>query len=164
MTAFSTALPKLYRRQSGFGIVTAIFLIVVLAGLGAAILVVVGLQHASSAMDVQGARAYQAARAGMDWGVFQVMDPHNTLTPAASALPACFASTVVSSSLAGFTTTVTCTSTQTTELDRNVNVYEITSTAKAGTPGTAGYIERQLTVTISRCKDPSGTAPRFACP
>src|SRR5829696_6431703 len=116
MKAFSTPSPK-YRRQSGFAILTAIFLIVVLAGLGAAMLVVVSFQHGSSAIDVQGANAYQAARTGIERGVYQVMDPHNTLAPGASALPACFASTVVSGSLAGFITTVTCTVTQTTELD-----------------------------------------------
>jgi prepilin-type N-terminal cleavage/methylation domain-containing protein len=34
----------------------------------------------------------------------------------------------------------------------------------AETAGTASYIERQITVIVSRCKDPSGTSPRYACP
>jgi len=52
--------------QSGFLLVTAIFLLVVLAALGAFILTISGTQQTSSALDVQGARAYQAARAGIE--------------------------------------------------------------------------------------------------
>ena len=152
-------------RQRGFSIAAAIFLIVILAGLGAAILVVASVQHTSSAIDVQGARAYQAARAGVEWGMFRVMDPYNTIAPGSSAFPPCPAATLtLGGSLSTFNTTVTCASTTASELNRNILVYSITSTAKFGVAGTAGYVERQITVTVSRCKDPSGTAPRFACP
>jgi len=59
--------------QSGFLLVTAIFLLVVLAALGAFILTISGTQQTSSALDVQGARAYQAARAGIDWASYQLL-------------------------------------------------------------------------------------------
>ena len=52
-------------RERGFSIVTAIFLVVVLALLGAFIVSVTGLQQTSTQLDVQGVRAYQAARAGV---------------------------------------------------------------------------------------------------
>ncbi len=55
----------------GFAIVSAIFLIVVLAALGVGILVFSKAQQASSAYDVQGSRAYQAARAGIEWALYQ---------------------------------------------------------------------------------------------
>ena len=48
------------REQRGFSVVTAIFLIVVLALVGVFIVSVTGLQQSSQALDVQGARAYQA--------------------------------------------------------------------------------------------------------
>ena len=70
------------RRQRGFSIVTAIFLMVVLALLGAFIVSVTGLQQSSQQLDVQGVRAYQAARAGIEWGACQVLDPSNTLNAA----------------------------------------------------------------------------------
>jgi len=80
--------------------VTAIFLLVVLAGLGVAIVTVFTTQQASSNMDVQGAKAYQAARAGIEWGLFQQLRK-NSCTGGSFALPA-------DSVLAGFTVTVHC--------------------------------------------------------
>ena len=56
---------------------TAIFLLVVLSLLGAFIVSVTGLQQSSQQLDVQGVRAYQAARAGIEWGAWQVLDPNN---------------------------------------------------------------------------------------
>jgi MSHA biogenesis protein MshP len=53
-------------RQRGFSIATAIFLVVILSALGAAILLVSTMQHTSSAMDIKETRAYQAARAGVE--------------------------------------------------------------------------------------------------
>ena len=48
-------------RQSGFALVTAIFILVVLAGLGAAMVSISTTQHTTVAMDIQSARAQQAA-------------------------------------------------------------------------------------------------------
>lgn len=59
-------------RQRGFTIVSAIFILVVLAALGAFIVNVSTNQQIGSALDVQGVRAYQAARAGIEWGIYKV--------------------------------------------------------------------------------------------
>src|SRR5438309_1872735 len=67
-------------RQAGFSIVAAIFLLVVLALLGVFIASVTGMQQSSGQLDVTGVRAYQSARAGMEWGTWQVLDPNNRLT------------------------------------------------------------------------------------
>src|SRR5262245_20779548 len=93
----------------GFSIVAAIFLLVVLALLGTAIVYVTGLQQSGHQLDVLGARAYQAARAGIEWGAFQVLDPNNTI--ASANLPGCPATTSLTGlggTLAPFTVTVTC--------------------------------------------------------
>lgn len=58
-------------RAAGVGLVTAIFLLVVLAGLGVAAVTIFNAQQASASLDMDGARAYQAARAGIEWGLFQ---------------------------------------------------------------------------------------------
>jgi len=63
------------RRSAGVGIVTAIFLLVVLAGLGVALVTIFGAQRQNALLDEQGARAYQAARAGIEWGLFQRLNP-----------------------------------------------------------------------------------------
>ncbi len=62
---------KPLRAAFGFALPSAIFLLVILAALGAFILTVSTTQHAGAALDVAGARAYQAARAGVEWGLFQ---------------------------------------------------------------------------------------------
>lgn len=163
-------------REAGFSVATAIFLIVVLALLAAAIVSVTGLQQRTLALDAQGARAYQAARAGIEWGAYQVLDPNNTIgTP---ALPVCPATTNLSGlagSLAPFTVTVTCngtTNAPTTEGNRNIGAYLIVSVACNEPTGggncpnpspSPNYVQRQLQATLSKCKDPTAAAPRYAC-
>lgn len=58
--------------ERGFSVVSAIFILVVLAALGAFIASISSSQQIGSALDVQGVRAYQAARAGIEWGLYQV--------------------------------------------------------------------------------------------
>lgn len=161
--------PKPESRQAGFSIITAVFLVVVLALLGAFIVSVTGLQQSSQVLDVQGVRAYQAARAGVEWAAWQALDPNNTL---GAALPPCPASPTNLSGLAGslspFTVTVTCGASTSTEGNRDVRVYQITATACNQPPcpnpaPATGYVERQLQATLSKCKDSTAPGPRFAC-
>lgn len=140
--------------QRGFTIVSAIFILVVLAGLGAAMLTVSTTQHIGSALDVQGSQAYQAARAGIEWGLYQRLRLGAACATNSFTLPA------ASTSLTGFTVTVTCTSFA--DGSNGPTVYEIESTAcnqpvagwTAGTvacPGAApgaNYVERRLKVTL----------------
>ena len=98
-------------KQRGLSLVTAIFLLVVLAGLSVGIVTVVTTQQSGAALDVLGTRAYLAARAGVEWGLYQQLR-NKTLCPAGSgaastsnfALPA-------GSTLSKFSVSVTCTTT-----------------------------------------------------
>ncbi len=151
--------------QRGFSLVSAIFLLVVLAALAAALVKVSGMQHMASASDAQGARAYQAARAGAEWGLYTILDPDGSVQGVSATPPSCWSgsSTVTpAGNLSGFAVAVTCTATSTTELTRTIAVYTIVSTATLGTAGQPGFISRQVQVSVSRCKDPSN-APTFAC-
>ncbi|MCC6072367.1 agglutinin biogenesis protein MshP [Massilia sp. GCM10020059] len=89
-------------RSRGVGLITAIFLLVVIAALAVAMVTVFTTQQASSALDVQGSRAYQAARAGLEWGVFKHARPDLCNSTSSFAIGA-------GTSLDGFTVTVTCT-------------------------------------------------------
>lgn len=140
----------------GFALPAAVFLLVILSALAVYLVSVSTTQQMGSAMDIEGAKAYQAARAGIEWGAYQVMLPQ----PPAAA-PACPATTTVfftGTLLAGYTSTVTCASTTTDELGTAVTSYRITATAcnqpaGAGCPNPApgaNYVERQLTMTTSR--------------
>lgn len=51
----------------------ALFIIVTLAAIGTYLLTVSTGQVAAATQDEQGARAYQAARAGIEWGAYQVL-------------------------------------------------------------------------------------------
>ena len=169
------------RLQRGLSVVTAVFLLVVLAMLGAFMVSVASVQQSSLVIDLNGVRAYQAARAGIEWGLFNVLDPNNTLNPATCSpvvLPSCPAASTNLTGLAGslspFTVTVTCSATinaPTTEGNRSVGAYQVVATAcnqpSAGACPNAnpssGYVERQLQATVSKCKDPTATAPRCEC-
>ena len=63
----------LQRRQGGFGLVAAMFVIIVIAGAIAAMARMSETQSATSSMAIQQARAYQAARAGIEWGIHRAM-------------------------------------------------------------------------------------------
>jgi MSHA biogenesis protein MshP len=87
-------------RQRGVGIVMAVFLLVVLAALAIMLVMFTNAQSASSGLDVQGARAYQAARAGIEYGLYRYnVDSECTTTNLAPA----------ATTMQSFTVTVSCT-------------------------------------------------------
>jgi MSHA biogenesis protein MshP len=61
------------KRQQGFGAIAAIVILVILAALAAAIVSLGTTQQMTSAQDVMSARAWQAARAGNEWGLYQAL-------------------------------------------------------------------------------------------
>lgn len=127
----------------GFSLVSAIFLLVVIAALATFAVTLSTTQQQSSALDVQGARAYQAARAGIEWGAYQALRNNSCVaTTPLAALP---------NTLASFSVTVDCSSTAATEANVTVTMYQLTSTATQGTAATADYVERQMSVTIAQC-------------
>ena len=134
--------------QKGFSIITAIFLLVVLSFLGVAMVTFSTTQHQSSAMDVMGSRAYQAARAGIEWAAFGIT---NTAAGAVWAGCAAPAPPALGGTLAPFAVAVVCVSAPFTEGTTVGTVYTLTSTATAGgAPGNLDYIERVITVTLAR--------------
>jgi Tfp pilus assembly protein PilX len=87
--------------QRGFSLFSAIFLLVMLSALGAAIVKVTSSSQIASALDIQGERAYQAARTGIEWGLYRQLRGESCVAATSFALPA-------GSTLAGFTVTVSC--------------------------------------------------------
>lgn len=136
--------------QRGFSIVTAIFLLVILSALGAYMLTFSSVQHTTSAQDVQGARAYQAARAGIEWGTYQILQNNSgvfaqncrTPTPPPQTLPA------LAGTLSAFTVKVYCSTTSYTEAANPLWMYRVTSNASVGVAGQTNYVERQMQITI----------------
>jgi MSHA biogenesis protein MshP len=160
--------------QKGFSLVAAIFLLVVLALMGALIASVTAMQQSGGQLDLSGVRAYGSARSGLEWAAHHVLDPGNA--EPACGLRSCPASPTnlnsLSGSLSGFVVTVTCTqAANTSESNRNVRVFQIVATACNQPSGGScpnaspanGYVERRLEATFSKCKDPTATPPRCSC-
>lgn len=61
------------RQQQGFAIVAAIFLIVVLALLATGMVQIASTSHTSLTQEYTSARAYLAARSGLQWGMYQTI-------------------------------------------------------------------------------------------
>jgi MSHA biogenesis protein MshP len=57
----------------GFGAIAAIVVLVILASLAAAVVRLASSQSTGQALDVQAMRAYQAANAGVEWGLYQAL-------------------------------------------------------------------------------------------
>lgn len=140
-------------RQRGFSLVSAIFLLVVIAALGAFAVTVSTAQQQSAALDVLGSRAYQASRAGVEWGAFQLIQSGvaggafaTACQPGPTSAPVALAGT-----LASFNVTVSCAATSHAEATTTLWVYRLSSLAATpGQPGTADYVERQISVTIAQ--------------
>jgi MSHA biogenesis protein MshP len=144
------------RCQNGFLVIAAVFLVVVLAALVGYLMTASTTSQAASAADLNSARAYQAARAGIEWGAFQIRrDPGGgTFKPACEAGTATFDLTF-GSTLGAFTARVTCTSASLSEGGTAVRAYRIVSNACNDAPcpsatTSATYVERQMTLSLTR--------------
>lgn len=119
MTQFVTT-----RHSAGFALIHAIFLLVVLAFLGVTMVTLSGVQSRTPLFALQGARAYQAARSGIEWGIAKI--------------PACTGSADNS----GYTVAVTCT-------NPTPGVYVIISTATMGSYGSQSFVSRTVQAKVT---------------
>ncbi len=129
--------------HKGFAAIAAIFLVVVLAALGGFMLTFSNTQHLTSAQDVQGSRAYWAARGGLEWGIV------NSATAAAAAAADCTSTATPPATIEGFSLAITCVRTAYVDGD-NLNIFQITATAKMGTAAGVGYTERNVSASVCR--------------
>ncbi|ATQ77494.1 agglutinin biogenesis protein MshP [Massilia violaceinigra] len=140
-------------RMRGVSLVTAIFLLVVLAGLAVAMVTLATSAQTSSALDLQGTRAYLSARAGAEWGVYQVTRANGACATSTFPMPA-------DSTLARMKVTVICT--RTLDTVSKLQRYTVRSTA-CNTPGTGAcpsptnnidYVQRVVHVEFSEPGQP----------
>ncbi len=60
-------------KQTGFSLVPALFLLVVLAALGAVAVRLSAVEHQTVVLALQSSRAYAAAQAGVEWSAYQAL-------------------------------------------------------------------------------------------
>lgn len=141
------------RASGGFGAIAAIFVLVVLASLAAAIVRLGQSIQTGSAQDILGARAWAAARAGTEWGLYQALKGSWTSCSGASQM-------LDLSADIGMRVTVRCSSTlynegeNTSGAVQTLRVYTVDAVACNSTSACPdntravqpGYIERRRQV------------------
>ncbi|MDD4929469.1 MAG: hypothetical protein PHP85_09355 [Gallionella sp.] len=146
-------IPNPESSQRGFSLVSAIFLLVVIAMLGTFAVTLSTTQHQSQTMDVMGARAYQAALAGVEWAAFNVSQQASGVVWPACPTPAVVVAGTVTGAgnLAPFTVTVNCSATSAVEGASTLWVYDISSVARtAGAAGDLNYVEQVATARLAK--------------
>jgi MSHA biogenesis protein MshP len=130
------------RSQAGFTLITALFLLIVVAGLSVYMITIRNVQQSTVVFAQQGARAMLAARAGIEWGIYEsvVSGNCNDPNPAFSA---------TGTALSAYSITVVCTTSAHIEAGVTINTYVLTSTAETGAYGTLDYVSRRLRATVS---------------
>lgn len=126
--------------QRGFGVIAAIVVLVILGGLSAAMIRFGVATSISSAQDVASARALQAAKAGIEWGLYQSLQSDGIWRTASACNTG--TQTLNLSAETGFWVTVRCTAT---------SDYFEGETAI----GTAAQV-RGLKITATACNSPAG--------
>lgn len=127
-------IPSVLKNDRGFTLVQAIFILVVLALLGVAMMRLIGVQSSTSVFALQGARAYQAARSGLEWGAARARTGNS-----------CNGVMTVEN----FTVNVTCSSQSFTEGSIGpYDVYRISAIATFGNYGLPDYVSRRAEMKV----------------
>jgi MSHA biogenesis protein MshP len=127
--------------QSGFTLITALFLLIVVALLSVYMVTFRNVQQSTVVYAQQGARAMQAAHAGIEWGIYEsVVNGGCIANPPFNA---------AGTALSAFSITLNCTSSAHDEAGISIITYVLTSTAQTGTYGTLDYVYRSLRATVS---------------
>jgi MSHA biogenesis protein MshP len=122
------------RRAAGFTLVSAIFLMVVLAVLAVSLVSLGTVQHITSAQMLQSVRANYAARAGVEWAIATAKTPGGCVSGPAFT---------PGGALGAFTVTVTCTRTDHAVGAATPQAYYLVDVlAVGGTYGTPDFVRR----------------------
>ena len=134
--------------QRGFALMSALFLLVVLAALGVYMVSISSTEHYTSLYALQSAKAYYAARSGIEWGADTAL---NNSCAAANKIGLNPGGT-----LSGFSVNVACTDPNSrgyaeSQLASSYHVYVITAQSYTTNIafGNPGYASRRIRVTIT---------------
>jgi MSHA biogenesis protein MshP len=126
--------------QRGFSLVSAIFLLVVLAALGAFAVRINVLQQQTVTASLRADQAFQAARSGIAWAAYRAL---NGGTCASATLNLTEGGTL------GFRVSVQCSQTVHVEGAVTMNVFVLDARAEAGAYGGPDYVSRRVQAKIT---------------
>ena len=128
--------------QKGFSLVTAVFLLVVVATLGVYMVTLGTTQQQTSTLSILSARAFAAVESGIEWGVAQVVAGN-----ACFGSPASFS--LSGGAAAGYDIVATCSETSHTEGTTTFKVFQVGATATRGSVGNDDFTERAMRATVT---------------
>lgn len=130
---------RLKPRERGFGLVAAMFLIIIIAAVIATMARLAVTQNATTSLAIQQARAYQGARAGLEYGIARVL-----------AGQGC-----AGFDLDGFAVSISCSASGAPPLleeegDITPSFHTVEATATFATPASPDYAYRKLTAVVEK--------------
>ena len=137
-------------RHSGFSLITAIFLIVVVASLGVFMVTISSVQQQTSSFSILSSRALFAADSGMQWAIRRAArDAAAGLNCPAAPATGQVSFTINNGAIAGYSVTITCSVQNFTENPDNYDVYNLISRASRGTLGGPDYHSRTIRASVT---------------
>lgn len=133
--------PHSLTKQAGFSIVMAIFILVVLGLLGAYMVRFSGVEHMTSTYALQGARAFQASKAGLGWAIAAIK-AGGTCTEVNAQTALTFPG------LTGFTVALSCSSSSYQEGSNTPILYQLNAHSEFGAYGSPDYVSREIEVSM----------------
>jgi len=129
------------RAERGFSLISAIFLLVVLAGLATYAVRVSVMQQQTVNLALRSAQAFHAARSGVAWAAYRAVSS-GFCGPGSVALS--------EAGTNGFSVQVSCAQSTHSEGASTINVYTIDVLAESGLYGGPDYVSRRVQTKISR--------------
>jgi MSHA biogenesis protein MshP len=126
-------------RQKGASLVVAIFLVVVLAGLGAFAVRLTQLQLQTVSSALLASQAFHAAKSGISWAAHRALNGGWCATTSLA---------LTESGTAGFNVDIACTQSTHIEGGTTIDVFTIDVLAESGSYGEADYVSRRLQAKI----------------
>ena len=139
--ALARGVPSGRSPQRGFSLIAVIFMIVVLAALGAFAVSISLSQQQTGNLALLEARTAAAAQAGIEYGAYRVL-ASSTNCVASQALP------LTGGTLNGFTVTVQCAQPP-ADHGSGHSSFLLTATASSGTYGTPDFVSRTASLTVT---------------
>ena len=128
-------------QQQGFSLIAAVFVLVVLSSVAGFAVSIAGITRNTAVFALQGARAYYAAKSGLEWSFNTIK---NTPTK-------CFQSpqtlTLTQVGLQGFNVIVTCKRSTFVEGVTTENIFLLNAVASKSSFGGMDYVARELQAT-----------------
>lgn len=131
--------------QSGFALVAAMFLLVVLGMLAGYLVRIAGQSTETATVALLDARAYAAADSALEWAVQRAQTNPAALGCGAggTAFP------VPGPGLGDFSATVSCTATAVDEAGIAYTTYRLVATAARGASGAADFVSRAVEASVT---------------